>query len=312
MMTTRKKIDMSQRLTNGQGKLGLVSKSPLFSNTPVQEEQGISDINKEVNVVKKEESKSETITATPVKANVPKKVSKDKNNEISFKSYVNNSFKLNSSNDEQDIKYEIDVVVLRAVNSIQTDYNRDSNGNTIMIKYFEDKDNSKLFKTVIQKVTKLVNSLDITVDEKEDYFSRVIDDFIRQRFTYIIKTGLDEMFSPKDIEHALKTFIDSGKEYFDETLLDDYLNYYFDLSKELIYSRVDRNTFYVNELLNEVLNIIRKDTKADVSILFNELVLKNVDRKYIELAKKNIYERKPFNNQFTKYQKKTLKQHNLI
>ena len=81
---------------------------------------------------------------------------------------------------------------------------------------------------------------------------------------------------------------------------------------EFSHSRVDRNTFYVNELLNEVLNIIRKDTKADVSILFNELVLKNVDQKYIELAKKNIYERKPFNNQFTKYQKKTLKQHNLI
>ena len=154
MMATRKKIDMSQRLTNGQGKLGLVSKSPLFSNTPVQEEQDINDVNKEVNEVKKEESKSETTTATPVKTNVPKKVSKDKNDEISFKSYVNNSFKLNSSNDEQDIKYEIDVVVLRAVNSIQTDYNRDSNGNTIMIKYFEDKDNSKLFKTVIQKVTK--------------------------------------------------------------------------------------------------------------------------------------------------------------
>ena len=93
MMATRKKIDMSQRLTNGQGKLGLVSKSPLFSNTPVQEEQDINDVNKEVNEVKKEESKSETTTATPVKANVPKKVSKDKNDEISFKSYINNSFK---------------------------------------------------------------------------------------------------------------------------------------------------------------------------------------------------------------------------
>ena len=303
-MATRK-IDMSQRLMNGQGKLGL--KAPIFSNAPIQEEQVN---NKEIDDVKKE-TKSET-TTTPTKSNVPKKVSKNKNEEINFKSYVNNAFKLNSSSDEQDIKYEIDVIVLKAINSVQTDYDRDASGNTIMIKYFDDKDNSKLFKTVIQKVTKLVNSLDITVDEKEDYFSRIIDDFIRQRFTYIIKTGLDEMFSPKEIEHYLTTFIESGKEIFNEDLLNDYLNYYVDLTKELIYSRVDRNTFYVNELLNEVLNIMRKDTKKDVSILFNDIVLKNVDQKYVEMAKKNLYDRKPFNSQFTKYQKKTLKQHNII
>ena len=303
-MATRK-IDMSQRLMNGQGKLGL--KAPIFSNAPIQEEQVN---NKETDDVKKE-TKSET-TTTPTKSNVPKKVSKNKNEEINFKSYVNNAFKLNSSSDEQDIKYEIDVIVLKAINSVQTDYDRDASGNTIMIKYFDDKDNSKLFKTVIQKVTKLVNSLDITVDEKEDYFSRIIDDFIRQRFTYIIKTGLDEMFSPKEIEHYLTTFIESGKEIFNEDLLNDYLNYYVDLTKELIYSRVDRNTFYVNELLNEVLNIMRKDTKKDVSILFNDIVLKNVDQKYVEMAKKNLYDRKPFNSQFTKYQKKTLKQHNII
>ena len=303
-MATRK-IDMSQRLMNGQGKLGL--KAPIFSNAPIQEEQVN---NKEIDDVKKE-TKLET-TTTPTKSNVPKKVSKNKNEEINFKSYVNNAFKLNSSSDEQDIKYEIDVIVLKAVNSVQTDYDRDASGNTIMIKYFDDKDNSKLFKTVIQKVTKLVNSLDITVDEKEDYFSRVIDDFIRQRFTYIIKTGLDEMFSPKEIEHYLTTFIESGKEIFNEDLLNDYLNYYVDLTKELIYSRVDRNTFYVNELLNEVLNIMRKDIKKDVSILFNDIVLKNVDQKYVEMAKKNLYDRKPFNSQFTKYQKKTLKQHNII
>ena len=303
-MATRK-IDMSQRLMNGQGKLGL--KAPIFSNAPIQEEQVN---NKEIDDVKKE-TKSET-TTTPTKSNVTKKVSKNKNEEINFKSYVNNAFKLNSSSDEQDIKYEIDVIVLKAVNSVQTDYDRDASGNTIMIKYFDDKDNSKLFKTVIQKVTKLVNSLDITIDEKEDYFSRVIDDFIRQRFTYIIKTGLDEMFSPKEIEHYLTTFIESGKEIFNEDLLNDYLNYYVDLTKELIYSRVDRNTFYVNELLNEVLNIMRKDTKKDVSILFNDIVLKNVDQKYVKMAKKNLYDRKPFNSQFTKYQKKTLKQHNII
>ena len=111
MMATRKKIDMSQRLTNGQGKLGLVSKSPLFSNTPVQEEQDINDVNKEVNEVKKEESKSETTTATPVKANVPKKVSKDKNDEISFKSYVNNSFKLISPFDSPDSNKDIGLIV---------------------------------------------------------------------------------------------------------------------------------------------------------------------------------------------------------
>lgn len=312
-MATRNKIDMSQRLmNNGQGKSGLISKAPLFTENKTIEEKTQEE--------KKDDNSKETITATAkVNKNIDKvqQIAKkysntSENEEINFQSYINSSFKLNSSTDNQDIRYEIEVTILKAINSIQTDYRRDQTGKTITVKYFDDKDNSKIFKMVIEKVMKQVNSLDLSIEEKNDYFTRLMDDFIRQRFTYIIKIGLDEMFTPKDIEHALRTFLEPGKDYFDEELLDEYLNYYINLSQELIYSRVERNTFYVNELLNEVLNIIRKDTKSDVSILFNELVLSNIDEKYIDLAKKNIYDRKPFNSQFTKHQKKTLKQHHII
>ena len=67
-MATRKKIDMSQRLTNGQGKLGL--KAPIFSNSPIQEEQ---IDNKEI-IETEKDTKTESAT-TPTKSNVPKKVS---------------------------------------------------------------------------------------------------------------------------------------------------------------------------------------------------------------------------------------------
>ena len=312
-MATKNKMNMSQRLiNNGQGKSGLISKTPLFTETPIKENKTEKSENNNNNKEDTTTIVKEDKTIDKVQQIAKKYTTTSEDDEINFQSYINSSFKLNSSSDNQDIKYEIEVSILKAINSIQTDYKRDQSGKTVVVKYFDDKDNSKIFKNVIEKFMKLVNSLDLSIEEKNDYFTRLMDDFIRQRFTYIIKIGLEEMFTPKDIEHALRTFLEPGKDYFDDELLDEYLNYYIKLSQDFIYSRVERNTFYVNELLNEVLNIIRKDTKSDVSILFNELVLSNIDQKYIDLAKKNIYDRKPFNSQFTKYQKKTLKEHGII
>ena len=217
---------------------------------------------------------------------------------ISFKSYINNAYKLNS----EEIKYEIDIVVLNAVNSVQFRFDKNEEGNAIRVNYFDDKINSKLLKNVVEDVRNLVQSIDITVDEKNDYFSRIIDDFLRKRLKYIIKIGLEEMFTPKEIVNSMEVFMSSGKDFFDnyEELLNEYLGYYQSLATFLVESRVDRCTFYINELNLETIKLIKKDKTIDISAYINELITNNIDSKYIEKARKNMYDRKPFNKMITK------------
>ena len=58
--------------------------------------------------------------------------------------------------------------------------------------------------------------------------------------------------------------------------------------------------------------LIKKDKTLDVSAYINELISNNIDSKYITQARKNMYDRKPFNNMITKTHKKVMKQHDLI
>ena len=229
---------------------------------------------------------------------------------ISFKSYINNAYKLNSD----EIKYEIDIEVLNAVNSVQVRYDRDEDGKTIRVNYFDDKINNKLLINVVEKIRDLVQSINMSADEKNDYFSRIIDDFLRQRLKYIIKIGLEEMFTPEEIEHSMTVFMSSGKDFFEnyDELLNEYLGYYLELAFYLVESRVDRCTFYINELNLEAIKLIKKDKTLDVSAYINELISNNIDSKYITQARKNMYDRKPFNNMITKTHKKVMKQHDLI
>ena len=229
---------------------------------------------------------------------------------ISFKSYINNAYKLNSD----EIKYEIDIEVLNAVNSVQIKYGRDEDGKTIRVNYFDDNINEKLLINVVEKIRDLVQSIKMSADEKNDYFSRIIDDFLRQRLKYIIKIGLEEMFTPEEIEHSMTVFMSSGKDFFEnyDELLNEYLGYYLELAFYLVESRVDRCTFYINELNLEAIKLIKKDKTLDVSAYINELISNNIDSKYITQARKNIYDRKPFNNMITKTHKKVMKQHDLI
>ena len=229
---------------------------------------------------------------------------------ISFKSYINNAYKLNSD----EIKYEIDIEVLNAVNSVQVRYDRDEDGKTIRVNYFDDKINNKLLINVVEKIRDLVQSINMSADEKNDYFSRIIDDFLRQRLKYIIKIGLEEMFTPEEFEHSMTVFMSSGKDFFEnyDELLNEYLGYYLELAFYLVESRVDRCTFYINELNLEAIKLIKKDKTLDVSAYINELISNNIDSKYITQARKNMYDRKPFNNMITKTHKKVMKQHDLI
>ena len=112
-MATRNKMNMSQRLiNNGQGKSGLISKTPLFTETPIKE-----------NKTEKSENNNEENTTTIVKEDkaidkvqqiAKKYTTTSEDDEINFQSYINSSFKLNSSSDNQDIKYEIEVSILNS------------------------------------------------------------------------------------------------------------------------------------------------------------------------------------------------------
>lgn len=237
--------------------------------------------------------------------------SSNSSDSISFKSYINNAYKLDSN----EIKYDIDVIVLNAVNSVQFKYDRNEEDKMIRINYFDDKTNGKLLKEVVTEIRDLVQSIDnITVEEKNDYFSRIIDDFLRKRLKYIINVGLEQMLSPAQIEHSMEVFMSSGKDLFDnfDELLNEYLDYYKDLAFYLIENRVDRCTFYINELNLEAIKLIKKDRTLDISAYINDLITNNFDEIYIEKAKKNIYNRKPFNTLITKTHKKVMKHHELI
>lgn len=296
-MATKKRPMLDNFIHNeNQGKSPNLNIKKSFTNEEQKEINNIDDIH-----ILQEDDKEKIIDVSTTSTS---------SDSISFKSYINNAYKLNS----EEVKYEIDIIVLNAVHSVQFKYDRDEEGNTIRVNYFEDKTNSKLLKSVVENVRTLVQSINMTVDEKNDYFSRIIDDFLRKRLKYIIKIGLDEMFTPKEIVHSMEVFMSSGKDFFDnyEELLNEYLGYYQSLATFLVESRVDRCTFYINELNLETIKLIKKDKTIDISAYINELITNNIDSKYIELARKNMYDRKPFNKMITKTHKKVMKQHDLI
>ena len=110
----------------------------------------------------------------------------------------------------------------------------------------------------------------------------------------------------------MKVFLSSGSKYMNKELQDYYFNTYKDICFNAIYSRVDRHTFYFSELLLEVVNVIKLETKNDMSALINDLLLSNIDEKYIEKAKENIYNRIPVNKQFNKNDRKKLKEYGIL
>lgn len=255
---------------------------------------------------------SSTTTSSNETSNTKPKQTKQTKSKEGFKPYIDKVTNKVNTKDDKAIKEEIESLILLSTTSVQTRCEHDNNNNMVQVSYFNDKENSVLLNTVIKKVIKLVEKLNVGDAEKSDYFNEVIDQFICDRFCFMIKIALKEHLTPAEIENNLKTFIQSGDEYIKQEVLDDYFIKYKTICFNAIYDRIDKHTFYYNELVLEAINVMKEKTNIEMSTLVNDLLLKQIDTEYLEEAKKNIYNRKPSNKQFIKSDRKMLKKLNIL
>lgn len=262
------------------------------SPTSVEKENDTDDVDEVI---------EETTTVTTVK--------KDKSNvsDINFQSHINSMARKIESSKNIQIKNKIEAIVLEAVNSVQVRFEQDDNNKTVQIRYFKDKDNSVLLSNVLDEVVENINELSINNMEKSTYFTNVIDGFICDRLTFMTNIALSEQLSPFEIDNAMRTFVSSGDKYINEEVLNDYYEKYKDFCFKMIYNRIDKSTFYISELLSETISIAKKETGTDISVLVNELLLEHIDSRYVDMAKENLYKKKPKNTQYTKANKALLK-----
>lgn len=229
-----------------------------------------------------------------------------------FRPYINKVTTKINTKDDKAIKEEIESLILLSTTSVQTRCEYDNNNNMIQVSYFNDEENSVLLSNVIKKVIDLVKKLDVDNVEKNDYFNEVMDKFICDRMCFMIKIALKEHLTPAEIENNLKTFIQSGDEYINQDVLDDYFMKYKSICFNAIYDRIEKHTFYYNELVLEAINVMKEKTSIEMSTLVNDLLLKQIDEEYLEQAKKNLYNRKPSNKQFIKSDRKMLRKLNIL
>ena len=307
-MALNKKLPMSDRInTNSIAKdidiITGLNFSPNIKNNDIDtNENDKSNVSNESNVI--------DITTTSSNNKTTNKTKQNNSNE--FQPFLNKIVAKNDTKDDRKIKQEIESLIMLYTTSIQTRCENDDSGNLVKKRCFENNDNSNLLSDVLNKVEDLVKQLSISNDDKNEYFNTVINDFICDRLSFMIKVSLEEQLKPSEIEESMKVFLSSGSKYMNKELQDYYFNTYKDICFNAIYSRVDRHTFYFSELLLEVVNVIKLETKNDMSALMNDVLLSNIDEKYIEKAKENIYNRIPVNKQFNKNDRKKLKEYGIL
>lgn len=306
---------MASRINNNmnQGKkMSIGTKKPLFTETieyTTEEENNVIPINTVVDTTTSTTVSDEAVDIKTTKKSTQNKSTKSKEG---FNPYIDKVTKKVSTKDDKEIKEEIESLILLSTSSVQTRCEHDNNNNMIQVNYFNDKENSVLLSNVIKKVIKLVEKLSVDNVEKNDYFNEIIDKFICDRMCFMIRIALKEHLTPAEIENNLKTFIQSGDEYIRQDVLDDYFIKYKTICFNAIYDRIDKHTFYFNELVLEAISVMKKRTNIEMSTLVSDLLLKQIDDEYLEEAKKNIYNRKPSNKQFIKSDRKLLKKMNIL
>lgn len=235
-----------------------------------------------------------------------RKSHRELNNNNGFKPYVdlvNTNVKTES---DKNIEKQITTIVLAAINNVQIDCEEDEKGNIIQAKHFDEKDNSVLLRNTFYEVANLIDKLIKTDDEKHSYFNTVITDFISNRLSFIKITCLDMYYSPAYVEKTMKDFLQIEEECIPTDVLDMYFDVYFKSCLNMIHSRITRTTVYMNEVLSEALDIKKRTEGFDMSLLVNKLLLDNIEEKYIEQAKDNLYNRRPTHEHYPKRLKSEL------
>lgn len=316
-MATNNKVQIGDRLfKSSQGKdLGLFNNIGFANNTvPNVVENELDNNTNENNENNQEENNNVVDITTTTKKTSDKKTNAKTNTTKQtkeFKPYINSISRDIDTDDDKEIKSQIELILFTSINSVQCRNEKDKDGKSIRVRYFDDKDNSVLLVNVLDEITELIKSMSVNNVKKKNYFNQVTDTFICDRLAYITKVCLEERLSPKEIETSMRTFIDSGSKYIEPKILNEYYNTYRDLCVNMVYSRVNRGTYYINELVSEILDIIKLKTNTDISVYINDIILNNADEKIIEEAKSNLYDKKPNNIQINKMDKKKLKKYNI-
>ena len=324
-MATNNKVQIGDRLfKSSQGKdLGLFNNIGFTNNTlpNVVENEVDNNTNENDNnttnknngnIAKEENDNIVDITTTSTKKTSAKKTNtKITKQTKEFKPYINSISRDIDTDDDKEIKSQIESIIFTAINSVQCRNEKDKDEKSIRVRYFDDKDNSVLLVNVLDEITELIKSMSVNNVKKKNYFNQITDTFICDRLAFITKVCLEERLSPNEIETSMRTFIDSGNKYIEPKILNEYYNTYRDLCVNMVYSRVNRGTYYINELVSEILDIIKLKTNTDISVYINDIILNNADEKIIEEAKSNLYDKKPNNIQINKMDKKKLKKYNI-
>lgn len=235
-----------------------------------------------------------------------KKSYREQNKNKEFQPRVNIINSDIKSEQDKDIEKQIATIVLAATTNVQIECEENEKGNIIQLKHFNEKDNSILLKDTFYKVASLVDELVKTDEEKQNYFNTIITNFISNRLSFIKITCLDMHYSPAYVEKSMKDFLQIEEECIPTDILDLYFDTYFSNCLNMIHSRIGRTTVYMSELLSEALDIKKRIEGVEMSLLVNELLMKNIDEKYIEQAKENLYNRPPINKHYPKRLKSEL------
>lgn len=283
-----KKVDISQRLGNRPTTSG----SGLILTSIIDE--NVEEINIENEALENEQKIEENLDDNSEK-------------DISFQSRVRKlRYMLENEDDIKRLSYDIDVILHKVVNSIQIEYIKKNEKMTE--KYYIDKEiNFKLLRQAFDEVRSLILKTNLEKYEMDDYFTRIIDECIHERFNVISRVGIEGMQSPAEIETLLRGFVSIDE--LDEEIVEDYIKEQMNLVYDIIYNRVERSTFFVTELVSEALKLYDEDNRKGISVNLNELLLKSIDEKYLKLAKININNRKPKYDKMMKNTKRKAKMH---
>ena len=193
-MALNKKLPMSDRInTNSIAKdidiITGLNFSPNIKNDDIDtNENDVSNVSNESNVI--------DITTTSSNNKTTNKTKQNNSNE--FQPFLNKIVAKNDTKDDRKIKQEIESLIMLYTSSIQTRCENDDNGNLVKKRCFENNDNSNLLSDVLNKVEDLVKQLSISNDDKNEYFNTVINDFICDRLSFMIKVSLEEQLKPSE------------------------------------------------------------------------------------------------------------------
>lgn len=306
-----KKVDLNTRMNNKANvrgssllKASIISTDDLATSL-IEESLKKNDNDKNDGKIKEDNIKEDGKMEEELKKEIPTTTSSiEEINDVSFNTGIRKlKYRLENEEDMQKLSYDIDLIIYKTINDVQVKYEKTENGLT-EIKYIDKYENTVLLKNVFNEVKDLILKTNMDVYEMNDYFTSVIDRCIHERFKVIIDFGLEAQLSPAEIRSYLTGFVSIDE--LETEIVQDYITEYMEHVYDIIYNRVDKNTYLINELAQEIIKLIEEEQKKNASMIINESIINAADEKYVKIAKINIENRKPNNTRLLKKYKRKI------